>query len=61
MFADVVKQLTSRHILHNHEEICGCTYHLVPETQTFVLTHCTFITNIECINQKHHNNTNVNL
>lgn len=36
MFADVVKQLTSRHILHDHEEIRGCTYHLVPKTQTYV-------------------------
>lgn len=32
MFTDVVKQLTSRHILHDHEEICGCAYHLVPKT-----------------------------
>lgn len=32
IFADVVKQLTSRHILHNHEKVCGCAYHLVPET-----------------------------
>lgn len=32
IFADVVKQLTSRHILHNHEKICGSTYHLVPKT-----------------------------
>lgn len=32
MFTDVVKQLTSRHILHDHEEVCGCTYHLVPRT-----------------------------
>ncbi len=38
MFADVVEQLTSRHILHDHEEICGCTYHLVPKTQTHVCT-----------------------
>lgn len=36
MFADVVKQLPSRHILHDHEEICGCTYHLVPKTQTYI-------------------------
>lgn len=35
MFADVVKQLTARNILHNHEEVCGCTYHLVPKTQTY--------------------------
>lgn len=34
IFADVVKQFTSRHILHDHEEICGCTDHLIPATQT---------------------------
>lgn len=31
MFADVVEQLTPRHVLHDHEEICGCTYHLIPK------------------------------
>lgn len=35
MFTDVVKQLTSRHILHDHEEIGGRAYHLVPKTHTF--------------------------
>ena len=54
MFADVVKQLPSRHILHNHEEICGCTYYLVPTTQTYnsfdmELLHINYQV---CINQK---------
>ena len=39
VFADVVKQLTTGHILHDHEEICGRTYHLVPETQTCLCSH----------------------
>lgn len=34
VFADVVKQLASRHILHDHEEICWCTYYLVAGTRT---------------------------
>lgn len=38
MFADVVKQLASRHVLHDHEEICGCTYHLVPKIQSHICT-----------------------
>lgn len=38
IFADVVKQLTSRDVLHDHEEICGCAYHLVPKTQAHVYT-----------------------
>lgn len=34
VFADVVKQLSSRHVLHNHEEVCGGAYHLVPVRHT---------------------------
>ena len=43
MFADVVKQLTSRHVLHDHEEICRCAYHLVPTTQTFICNDMIFL------------------
>lgn len=31
ILADVIKQLTSRHILHNHEKICRGAYDLVPD------------------------------
>lgn len=34
VFADVVKQLSSRHVLHDHEEVCGGAYHLVPVRHT---------------------------
>lgn len=40
MFTDVVKQLTSRHILHDHEEICGGAYHLVPKTHIYMHYNC---------------------
>lgn len=36
MFANVVKELSSRHVLHNHEEVCGGADHLVPTTHTCV-------------------------
>ena len=36
VFADVVKQLSSRHVLHNHEEVCGGADHLVPTTHACV-------------------------
>lgn len=31
ILADVIKQLASRHILHDHEKICRCAYDLVPD------------------------------